>query len=86
MILSGSVNAHPHKSGDIAHGLSLEKYQIDLVFTSDDSTEVMEDLSMKIVKNNKRQKSNNIQKKTNVKKIDHEKIIKKDNHHKQKKH
>ena len=86
MILSGSVSAHPHKSGDIAHGLSLEKYQIDLVFTSDDSTKVMEDLSMKIVKNNKRQKSNNIHKKTNAKKIDHEKIIKKDNHHNQKKH
>ena len=86
MILSGSVNAHPHKSGDIAHGLSLEKYQIDLVFTSDDSTKLLEDLSMKIVKNNKRQKSNNIHKKTNVKKIGHEKIIKKDNHHNQKKH
>ena len=58
-----NVSAHPHKSGKIDHGQSLEKYQIKLNLTNERSTKYLQRPNTSLA--NKQQKIVNIDNETN---------------------
>ena len=52
-IFSVTADAHPHKSGVIHHGPSLESYQIELDFSSNHSVQDDPGSKIKVAKKNK---------------------------------
>ena len=56
-IFSVTANAHPHKSGIIHHGPSLESYQIELDFSSNYWVQDDPGSKIKIAKKNKNDKA-----------------------------
>ena len=56
-IFSVTANAHPHKSGVIHHGPSLESYQIELDFSSNYWVQDDPGSKIKIAKKNKNDKA-----------------------------
>ena len=56
-IFSVTANAHPHKSGVIHHGPSLESYQIELDFSSNHWVQDDPDSNIKVAKKNKNDKA-----------------------------
>ena len=56
-IFSVTANAHPHKSGVIHHGPSLESYQIELDFSSNHWVQADPDSKIKVAKKNKNDKA-----------------------------
>ena len=55
-VLSVPANAHPHKSGVIHHGPSLESYQSELDFSSNYWVQDDSDSNIKVAKKNKNDK------------------------------
>jgi len=55
-VFSVNADAHPHKSGVIHHGPSLESYQIELGFSSDHWVQDDPGLNIKLTKKNKNDK------------------------------
>lgn len=60
VIFFGTANAHPHKSGEMDHGLSLENYQIGIDFTIDNTGNDLTSKGIKSVKKNKTKKFSKI--------------------------
>ena len=56
-IFSVTANAHPHKSGIIHHGPSLESYQIELDFSSNHWVQDDPGSKIKVAKKNKNDKT-----------------------------
>ena len=56
-IFSVTANAHPHKSGVIHHGPSLESYQIELDFSSNHWVQDDPGSKIKVAKKNKNDKA-----------------------------
>ena len=56
-IFSVTANAHPHKSGIIHHGPSLESYQIELDFSSNHWVQDDPGSNIKVAKKNKNDKT-----------------------------
>ena len=56
-IFSVTTNAHPHKSGVIHHGPSLESYQIELDFSSNRWVQDDPGANIKVAKKNKNDKA-----------------------------
>ena len=56
-VFSVTADAHPHKSGVIHHGPSLESYQIELDFSSNQWVQDDPDSKIKVAKNNKNDKA-----------------------------
>ena len=56
LIFSVTANAHPHKSGAIHHGPSLESYQIELDFSSNHWVQDDPGSNIKVAKKNKNDK------------------------------
>ena len=56
-VLSVTANAHPHKSGVIHHGQSLESYQIELDFSSNHWVQDDPGSKIKVAKKNKNDKA-----------------------------
>ena len=56
-IFSVTADAHPHKSGVVHHGPSLESYQIELDFTSNYWVQDTFGPNIKVVKKNKNDKA-----------------------------
>ena len=56
-IFSVTANAHPHKSGVIHHGPSLESYQIELDFSSNHWVQDDPGSNIKVAKKNKNAKA-----------------------------
>ena len=56
-IFSVTANAHPHKSGVIHHGPSLESYQIELDFSSNHWVQDNPGSKIKVAKKNKNDKA-----------------------------
>jgi len=56
-IFSVTANAHPHKSGVIHHGPSLESYQIELDFSSNHWVQDDPGSNIKVAKKNKNDKA-----------------------------
>ena len=56
-IFSVTANAHPHKSGVIHHGPSLESYQIELDFSSNYWVQDDPSSKIKVAKKNKNDKA-----------------------------
>ena len=56
-VFSVNADAHPHKSGVIHHGLSLESYQIELDFSSNHWVQDDPDSTIKVAKKNKNDKA-----------------------------
>ena len=56
-IFSVTANAHPHKSGVIHHGPSLESYQIELDFSSSRWVHDNPSANIKLAKKNKNDKA-----------------------------
>ena len=50
VIFPGTASAHPHELGNIDHGQSLESYQIELDFTTDDLTKDRHNLDITLAK------------------------------------
>ena len=55
-VLSVTADAHPHKSGVIHHGPSLESYQIELDFSSNHWVQDDPGSNIKVAENNKNDK------------------------------
>ena len=55
-VLSVTADAHPHKSGVIHHGPSLESYQIELDFPSNHWVQDDPDSNIKVAEKNKNDK------------------------------
>ena len=55
-VLSVTADAHPHKSGVIHHGPSLESYQIELDFSSNHWVQDDPDSNIKVAEKNKNDK------------------------------
>ena len=56
-VFSVTADAHPHKSGVIHHGPSLESYQIELDFSSNHWVQDDPGSKIKVAKNNKNDKA-----------------------------
>ena len=56
-IFSVTANAHPHKSGVIHHGPSLESYQIEVDFSSNRLVQDDSGANIKVAKKNKNDKA-----------------------------
>jgi len=56
-VFSVNADAHPHKSGVIHHGPSLESYQIELDFSSNRWVQDDPDSNIKVAKKNKNDKA-----------------------------
>ena len=56
-IFSVTANAHPHKSGVIHHGPSLESYQIEVDFSSNRLVQDDSGANIKVAKKNKHDKA-----------------------------
>ena len=56
-VLSVTADAHPHKSGVIHHGPSLESYQIELDFSSNRLVQDDPGANIKVAKKNKNDKA-----------------------------
>ena len=56
-VLSVTADAHPHKSGVIHHGPSLESYQIELDFSSNHWVQDDPGSKINVAKNNKNDKA-----------------------------
>ena len=56
-VLSVTADAHPHKSGVIHHGPSLESYQIEFDFSSNHWVQDDPGSKIKVAKNNKNDKA-----------------------------
>ena len=56
-VFSVNADAHPHKSGVMHHGLSLESYQIELDFSSNHWVQDESGSNVNVAKNNKNDKA-----------------------------
>ena len=84
VIFSGTAGAHPHELGKMDHGPSLENYQIDLDFTTGDTTKSRHDPDITLAKKDQNKNSNKIDKSVRTKKIDKLEKIKEGKDKKQK--
>ena len=84
VIFSGTAGAHPHELGKMDHGPSLENYQIDLDFTTGDTTKSRHDPDITLAKKDQSEDGRKIDQSVRTKKIDKLEKIKKHKNQKQK--
>ena len=68
-VFSVTVGAHPHKSGEMHHGPSLENYQIEMDFSSNNLLQDGSISNIKIAVKNKANKAKSVTKKIKNKTI-----------------
>lgn len=84
VIFSGTAGAHPHELGKIDHGPSLESYQVDLDFTTNDSSKSWHYSIITLAKKDKDENSTKIDKSVKLQKLDMRKKIKEKKYQEQK--
>ena len=84
VIFSGTVGAHPHELGKMDHGQSLESYQIELDFATDESTKSWHDSNITLAKKDQNATSSKSNKSVWTKKLDKLETVKENRDQKQK--